>query len=195
MPIALYPLLSILLYASNAFIPQIGIVASVFSPLVLMLYFAHPERARHYDIFLVLLIVGLAVFNHILTGFYLVSIVFTAFFFVRFCNRNDLHRSWLPVTGAAALSFVVIFIAIFGISTYRTELIEFTSNALTTFMKAAKEVNAPMVQSPYFTQIENNKEQTALSLVLMFPAFNYIYVALAAFVSMNLFAKIKKKSP
>ncbi|PLX67957.1 MAG: hypothetical protein C0603_07540 [Denitrovibrio sp.] len=190
MPIALYPLISIVLYASNAFIPQLGIVASIFSPLVLMLYLAHPDRAKHYDLFFIVLIIALAVFNHILAGFYVASIVFTAFF-VRFCNRNDIQRSWLPVAGSASLAFFIIFTVIYGVSSYQTELVEFTSGALKSFMDAAKEINAPMVQSPYFTHIENNMKQTALSLVLMFPAFNYIYVAIAAFVSLNLFAKIK----
>jgi hypothetical protein len=94
--------------------------------------------------------------------------------------------------GAAFVSFIVTFGIIYGIPAYRAGLVEFTSNALNTFINAAKEANAPMTQSPYFAQIEANKADAALSVVLIFPAFNYMYTVFAAFISLRLFAKIKK---
>jgi len=190
MHIAIYPLLAVILFASNAILPQFGIVASVFSPLVLLLYFSHPKRAPQYDMLLFVLIIALAVLNYTLAGFFLISPLFTAFF-IRYTYRNNLQTNWLPAAGAAALSFVAAFIFIYGLPAYRSGLVEFTSKALQTFMDSAREVNAPMVQSPYFTQIEENRTQTALALVLMFPGFNYMYSVFAAYVSLRLFNKIK----
>jgi len=190
MHIALYPIIAVLLFASNALIPQLGIVAAVFSPLTLLLYFAHEKRAKQYDAMLILLIIGLAVFNHVLAGFFIISPLFSALF-IRYTLRNNIQRSWLPAAGAAALSFIVTFAIIYGLDAYREGLVEFTSNALKTFMDAATKANAPMVQSPYFGQIEQNREQAALSVVLIFPGFNYMYTVFAAFISLRLFTKIK----
>jgi len=190
MPIALYPVVAIILFASNALIPQLGVVAAVFSPLVMMLYLAHDKRAKHYDIFVVMAIVALAVFNHILAGFFVISPLFSAVF-MRYLIKRNLHVSWLPIVGASALSYVITLTVIYGIASYQADLVEFTTNALKTFMAAAKEVNAPMVQSPYFAQIEADSKQAALSLVLIFPAFNYVYTAFSAYVSLRLYSKIK----
>lgn len=190
MHVALYPLISVALFAANAVLPQIGIITGVFSPLVLMLYLAHEKRDKQYDIFLIVLIVSLAVVNHTLAAFYVISPLFTAVF-IRYANRNKLQTSWLPVAGAAALSFAVTFIIIYTLTSYREGLIEFTANAMQTFINAAKETNAPMAQSPYFAQVENNLNETALALVLIFPAFNYMYTVFSAFVSQRIFAKMK----
>ncbi|ADD66812.1 Protein of unknown function DUF2232, membrane [Denitrovibrio acetiphilus DSM 12809] len=190
MHIALYPLIAVILFASNAVIPQFGLVAAVFSPLVLLLYFAHQERDRRYDTMLVVLVAGLAVFNHVLAAFFIISPVFSAVF-IRYCLRKKIYTSWLPATGAALLSFAVTFVIIYGFASYREGLVEFASNGLKTFMDAAKEANAPMTQSPYFTQIDENRNQAALSIVLVFPAFNYMYTVFAAFIALRLFSKIK----
>lgn len=190
MHIALYPLIAAIFFASNAIIPQIGIIAAVFSPLMLLQYFSHEKRTIQYDAMLMMLIVGMAVFNHVLAGFFLISPVFSAFF-IRYASRKNMHTSWLPAVGGAALTFIVTFTIIYGIESYRTGLVEFTSNALKTFIDAAKEINAPMVSSPYFAQVEENRNQAALAVVLIFPAFNYAYTVFSAFVSLRLFAKIK----
>ena len=191
MHIALYPLLAVILFATNAVIPQIGIITAVFSPLVLMLYLAHDNRQKQHDIFLGVLLAGLAVFNHTLAAFFVISPLFTAVF-IRFTNRNNIQRQWLPVAGAAALSFAVTFFIIYALPSYREGLVDFTASAMQTFINAAKETGAPMTQSPYFTQVENNLHQTALAIVLIFPAFNYMYTLFAAFVSSRLFHRIKK---
>lgn len=191
MHIALYPLIAVILFAANAIMPQVGIVSAVFSPLVLLLYLSHGKRTIQYDAMLVVLIVALAVFNHVLAGFFVISPLFSAFF-IRYTLRNNMSTSWLPAVGAAFVSFIVTFGIIYGIPTYRAGLVEFTTNALNTFINAAKEANAPMTQSPYFAQIEANKADAALSVVLIFPAFNYMYTVFAAFISLRLFAKIKK---
>jgi len=190
MHIALYPLLSVILFGANGIAPQIGIITAVFSPLVLMLYLAHEKRAKQYDIMLLVLVISLAVANFTLAAFFVISPLFTAFF-IRYAQRNGIQTSWLPVAGAAALSFAVTFIIIYTFAGYREGLIEFTANSMQTFINAAKEVNAPMVQSPYFAQVENNLNQAALALVLVFPAFNYMYTVFSAFVSQHIFAKIK----
>jgi uncharacterized protein YybS (DUF2232 family) len=182
--------MAVILFASNAIVPQFGIVAAIFSPLVLMLYFAHEERDRKYDAMLVVLVAGLAVFNHVLAGFFLISPLFSTVF-IRYCLRRNMHTRWLPATGAAVLSFAVTFVIIYGITSYRDGLVEFASNGLKTFMDAAKAASAPMTQSPYFAQIDENRNQAALSIVLAFPAFNYMYTVFAAFISLRLFAKIK----
>lgn len=190
MHIALYPLIAVILFAANAIIPQLGIVTAVFSPLVLLLYFSHEKRTVQYDAMLVVLIIALAVMNHVLAGFFVISPLFAALF-IRYTLRKNIQPSWLPATGAALLSFIVTFLIIYGIPSYRAGLVEFTTNALDTFIKAAKEANAPMTQSPYFAQIEESKADAALSVVLIFPAFNYMYTVFAAFISLRLFSKIK----
>jgi len=192
MHIALYPLTAVILFAANAIIPQVGIVAAVFSPLVLLLYLSHPERSKQYDILLALLIGGIAVLSPIVAGFFIISPLFSSFF-VRYTIRNKMQESWLPIAGSAALTFAVAFVVIYTFDSYREDLAEFTANAMQTFINAAKEANAPMIQSPYFIQIEQNLNKTALALVLIFPAFNYMYSVFSAYVSVNLFAKIKQK--
>jgi len=190
LPVALYPPAAILLYAASVVIPQMGIVTAVFSPLVMMLYLAHSDRSVQHDIFLAVLLGGMAFYNHVLAGFFLVSPLFTAVF-IRFANRQNLGRSWIPVAGSAFLAFLVMMLVIYGVDSYREGLVNFTSNALKTFIDSAKQMNAPMVQSPYFDYVDNHKTEAATALVLSFPAFNYIYSAFAAFISMRIFAKIK----
>lgn len=187
---ALYPLLAVILFATNAILPQIGIIVSVFSPLVLLFYFSHQSRSIQTDVFFAVMLVGLAVFNDVLAGFFVISPLFSALF-VRYTMKNRIQETWLPAAGAAALSFLVMFSVIYGLESYRNGLVEFTVNALKVFMNAAAETNAPMTQSPYYAYIQENMNQTALSLVLIFPAFNYMYTVLSAFISMRLFAKIK----
>lgn len=191
MSVTLYPLLAAILFATNSVLPQIGIVLSVFSPLILLLYFDHPKRVVQTDGLLLIVIVALGILNYMLAAYFVISPLFAAVF-IRYCVKKRLHTAWLPVTGAAVLSFVITFAVIYGIPSYRESLVQFTAKALKTFMDAAREANAPMVQSPYFTEIEKTRTQTALMLVLMFPAFNYIYTAFSAYVSRRLFQRIKR---
>jgi hypothetical protein len=191
MPVTLYPPIAILLFATNALIPQLGIITGIFSPLVLLLYMAHPQRGKHTDIMLGVLIAALGFYNHILAGFFLISPLFTAFF-IRYCNRRNFYKNWMPTTGSALLSFSVIMFIIYMIPSYKEGLVQFTTNTLSMFMEAAKEVNAPMVSSPYYAQIAQDPRQSATALVMIFPAFNFIYTAAAAFISLNLFARIKR---
>jgi hypothetical protein len=191
MPVYIYPSLSVLLFASSAFIPQLGVVAAVFAPLVLMLYFTHKDRTRHFDYMLAALIAGLAFFNHVLAGFFIISPLFASLYMLYIAKRYP-DRLWLAVTGAAFLPFAVALIIIFGIESYRADLVEFTQSMLSSFIEAAKEVKAPMTQSPYFAQVDENRYQAALSLVLVFPAFNYIFAVFSAFISISLFTKLKK---
>jgi len=191
MPVFLYPPLAVLLFATNAILPQIGIIAGIFSPMVLLLYLSHKDRNRFYDMFAGALIAGLFAFNQVLAGFFLISPLFTAVF-MRYCNRNNIQRQWLPAVGSAMLSLAVTFFIIYALPSYRESLVEFTTNTLSMFMKAAKDANAPMVGSPYYAQIGNNPTQAATALVMIFPSFNFIYTAAAAFISLNLFSKMKR---
>lgn len=191
MPVQLYPVLAAVLFASNAIIPQFGLVASVFSPLVLMLYLEHPKRNRQTDILLVLLIAGMGAMNYVLAAYFVISPLFTATF-IRWCRQKKISSAWLPVAGSAALAFAVTFIIVYGVGPYRAELVQFAEKALKTFMATAKQANAPMVQSPYFAEVEQHTSKAALSIVLIFPAFNYIYSAMSAFVSSRLYNRSKK---
>jgi len=187
----LYPLASVLFYALLAYYPQYAIVGAFFSPLLLLVYLGAEKRNRYSDLMLGSVIALTAGISIITTGLYVISVVFPAIFIYRFLQKG--HRDiWFPVTVAPLLIFIVMAAVIYGIPDYRNTLIDVAEQGIKTFIEAVKTSKNPMADDPYFLNVEKQSRLAAQSVVLIFPAVNYIMAAFCTHIAFSLYTKLKR---
>jgi hypothetical protein len=127
----------------------------------------------------------------ITTGLYVISVAFTAIFIYRFLQKG--HRDiWFPVTVAPLLVFLVMAAVIYGIPDYRNTLTDVAEQGIKTFIEAVKTSKNPMADDPYFLNIEKQSRLAAQSVVLIFPAVNYIMTAFCTHIAFSLYTKLKR---
>lgn len=191
MQFIIYPIASVIFYALTVFIPQIGLVAAVFSPLLLLLYLSDEKRNRLTDGLLALCVAALGVLSPVLSGFYLLSALLPAIF-IRMHIKSGKKESWFPATVSPLFVFVAVGIAVFGLVSYRAALTDMAQEALKMFMDAVKQTKNPVADEAYFQKVYDNPKEAALGIVMIFPAFNYIFTAFSAHTSYSLFLKIRR---
>lgn len=128
MQFIIYPAASVIFFALTGFLPQIGLVAAIFSPLLLLLYFNEQKRIRYSDIFLGICVVSLSFLSPVLSGFYLLSALVPAVFILLHI-KNGSEKSWMPAVISPLPVLVVMLIAIFTLTDYRNQMIEYTAQA------------------------------------------------------------------
>ncbi len=187
----LYPLASVLFYALLAYYPQYAIVGAFFSPLLLLIYLGAEKRNRYSDLMLGSVIALTAGISIITTGLYVISVAFTAIFIYTFLRKG--HRDiWFPVAVAPLLVFAVMAAVIYGIPDYRNTLIDVAEQGIKTFIETVKTSKNPMADDPYFLNIEKQSRLAAQSVVLIFPAVNYIMTAFCTHIAFSLYTKLKR---
>ncbi len=191
MQFILYPLASVLFYALMAFVPQIGLVTAVFSPMLLLLYFDLGKRNRFSDLYLAGLIAVLAGIGPVLAGFYLISVLAPALFIHRYLKSGRLEP-WIPAAVTPLLTLASVFIAVYFFSSYRNEMTDVAEKALITFLDAVKASKSPVAGEDYFLKVSSMTREAALSIVLIFPAVNYVFTAFSAHIALNLYAKMRR---
>lgn len=191
MQFILYPAASVIFYALTAFIPQVGMVAAIFSPLLILLYLADEKRSRLTDGLFALFVAGLGVLSPVLSGFYLLSALVPALF-IRMHINSGKKESWIPSAASPIFIFIAVAAAVFVMSDYRASLVEMAEQALKMFMDAVRQTKNPIADDPYFIRIYENPKEAALAIVMIFPAFNYIFTAFSAHISQGLFLKLRR---
>lgn len=187
----LYPIASVLFYALLAYYPQYAIVGAIFSPLLLLVYLGAEKRNRYSDLMLGSVIALTSGISIITTGLYVISVAFTAIFIYRFLQKG--HRDiWFPVTVAPLLVFIVMAAVIYGIPDYRNTLTDVAEQGIKTFIEAVRTSKNPMADDPYFLNIEKHSRLAAQSVVLIFPAVNYIMTAFCTHIAFSLYTKLKR---
>ncbi|MCD8552584.1 DUF2232 domain-containing protein [Seleniivibrio sp.] len=187
----LYPLASVLFYALLAYYPQYAIIGAVFSPLLLLVYLGSEKRNKYSDLMLGAAIALTAGISIITTGLYVISVAFTAVFIFKFLHKG--HRDiWFPVTVVPLLVFIVMAAIIYGIPDYRNTLINVAEQGIKSFIETVKASKGPMSNDPYFLNIEKQSRLAAQSVVLIFPAVNYILTAFCTHIAFSLYTKLKR---
>lgn len=191
MQIILFPLAATLFYAATAFSPQIGIITAVFSPLLMLLYLYNAKRSKYTDLIVVLMAAGLSFLSPVLSFFYIASVMLPAALIMKRLQKGMIDP-WFTAAVAPLVTFAAAFIAIYAFPTYRAELVDVAHKAIMTFIDTVKQANSPIAQEPYFNAVVKRSKEAALSVVLIFPAINYIFTAFSSHVALSLFAKINK---
>jgi hypothetical protein len=189
--VILYPLASVIFYGLLAYYPQYAIIGAVFSPLLLLVYLGHEKRNRYSDLMLASAVALTAGISIITTGLYVISVAFPAIFIYTFVKKG--HKDiWFPVAVTPLLVFIVMATVIYAIPDYRNSLIDVAEQGIKTFIEAVKTAKNPMSDDPYFLNVEKQSRLAAQSVVLIFPAVNYILTAFCAHIAFSLYAKLKR---
>ncbi|WP_022851216.1 DUF2232 domain-containing protein [Limisalsivibrio acetivorans] len=191
MSIIYLPLASLALFGANIFYPSMGILLSLFAPLLLLLYLVDERREKLSDIISATALIVSAYFFPIMAGYYAVMVLFTAYF-ILYCNRNNLYPNWLPVAGSPIPIFLVAAFVVYLLPDSRDMLIDIVKQLLTNMTEAVKQSPNNEVPEHYIAVLEQNIDQAARSAVFIFPGLNYSFVSLIAYFTMNFFLKMKK---
>ena len=191
MQFILYPLASILFYSLVAFLPQVGVISAVFSPLLILLYLDLPKRNRFSDFYLAGLIAVLGGFIPILAGFYLIAVIFPALFIQRYLKTGR-REQWVPSVLPPLGAFFAVFIAVFLFKQLNTSMTDVAQEGIETIIKALQTAKSPIAEDPYFLKVAQNTRQAAQSIVMIFPAVNFIFASFSAHIAFNLYARMKR---
>jgi hypothetical protein len=185
------PVLSILIFAVNIFLPRMGVLLSPFSPLLLLLYLSDKERDKVSDILSIVVLLAFALYKPIFAGYYIVMVLFGAYL-ILYTYQKRINSNWLSVALAPVPALLIAGVLIYAVDETRQELINYVKQMLEGFIETVK--NAPETSmTPYAAAVEKNIDQAALSAVLLFPGMNYSFVSIITYFTKIFYHKIKKQ--
>lgn len=185
------PIAAILFFAVTAFLPQVGVITAVFSPLLMVMYLYTPNRNKFTDLFVVFTAAALSFISPVLSFFYIASVMLPAAVVMKRMQKGQ-FEPWFSAAVAPLVTFLAAYGVIYCFPSYRAELVDVAHKAIITFINTVKQANAPIAQEPYFTEVVKRSKDAALTVVLLFPAINYIFSSFATHVAQTLFAKMQK---
>jgi len=170
------------MYLSVFFMPQVGFILAIFSPVPLLFYLENKGREKISDIIFVVAIVAMVAFITIPAIYYIFSVLFMSITIV-YCHRNNFHKSWLPIVLSPAPIVLAFFAAGYLIPPIRDSLTADVKQKLLMMIDIIEKSGADYGNYFYIPEIKKNIDLASKTAVMMFPAFNFVYISLSAFAA------------
>jgi uncharacterized protein YybS (DUF2232 family) len=183
-----FPIISLLLFTTNLFFPQVGFIVTFFIPLLVITYLTGKTRNKKSDIYSIVALL-IALFYKPIVGVSFILIVLAPSFFLYFNTVKE--KKIYPVITSGLPAFLVTLASLSLIPEYRELLQEAIINNINMVANQMSQNDIPLEDKGYIAYISNNKESIAEFMVMLLPCLSYSYVALLTYISRSFAYRIK----
>lgn len=175
-----FPILSILLFTTNLFFPQVGFIITFFIPLLIITYLNNDKRDKRSDLYNSFALI-LTVFYNPFFAFYFVLIVLapSVLLYIHTINEKNLYP--VITSGVPVLFFTVL--ALITFPEYKEQLQQAIINNIDNISQQVASQDIPLEERGYVSYISNNKNYIANMMIMLLPSVSYLYVALLGYIS------------
>lgn len=181
-------LISLLLFSSNLFLPQIGFVVTIFAPIFLVKFFLDENRKKIDNIVFLLGILGIFIFSLYFGIYYIVISVLPAYLIYMYHNKHLSEKSDLILLSSLPVLIFTLVILLF-LTDYKTAISDYLVLYLDTVIKNYESATNPAEYNTYLLYIKNNMQQIVFTVIHLMPAFSFVYVSFVAAVAKRYYLK------
>lgn len=176
----LFPIIALLLFATNLFFPQVGFIITFFIPLLVVVYLTGKTRNRKSDIYnFTALLIALLYKPIVALSFILIVLAPSFFLYFYTVKKKKIY----PVITSGLPAFIVTLALLSLIPEYRQLLQDAIINNIDMVTTQMSQNSMPLENKGYIAYISNNKESIAQFMIMLIPCLSYSYVALLTYIS------------
>ena len=181
-------LISLLLFSSNLFFPQIGFVVTIFVPIFLIKFFLDENRKQIDNIVFLLGVLGILIFLPYFGIYYMIISVLPAYFIYMYHNKKLSEKIDLILLSSFPI-LIFTLVILFFLTDYKTAISDYLTLYLETVIKNYESVTNPGEYNTYLLYIKNNLKKIVFVVIHLMPALSFVYVSFISTVAKRYYLK------